>query len=182
VFKPSGPCGSAAGPLLHLRLRSWDEPQAVLGQSNHDSGVAIGHLVDDDLGRCSEDLRDLRRRQAVVLFEPLGHPGGGVLQGTLERAVEADGHDVCGRLDAWRGDAFVRDQVDREFDVHGGFESVAVQFAVPLQGMTIAHVEQGAGLANLQVDRGALDDAVEIHVATEVSRVARARPGGREAG
>src|SRR6185312_2071203 len=59
----------------------------------------------------------------------------------------------------------VGDDVDCDFDVHGGFERVAVHFAVALQRVSVAEVQERAGVADREIDGCTFADLVEVHVA-----------------
>ena len=137
-----------------------------------DACVAIRDLCDLVLGGSTENLGDFGGAEFVVIREPLGHVGGGIAEGVVEGAAVAEGDDGGWAFDARTREMFVGDDVDGELDVHGGFERVAVEFAVTLQGVSIAQVKKRAGVGDGQVDGGAFGDLVEVHVAAVAAGVA----------
>ena len=83
-----------------------------------DAGVAVGYFADTVLGGGAEDLGYFGGGEFVIVGKPVGHVVGGVLEGVVEIAAVAGGHDVSGGFDADGGDALVGDDVDGELDVH----------------------------------------------------------------
>ena len=69
-------------------------------------------------GGGAEDLGYFGGSEFVVLFEPVRHVAGGFPEGVVEAAVEAHGDEVGVSFDAGIADAFVRNDVDCEFNVH----------------------------------------------------------------
>src|SRR5262245_46266092 len=118
----------------------WREP--LLAKLRADSDVSVRHFPDGVFDSAAEDDRDLGRRQAVVLLEPLRHPARRAPHRVLERAAEPYGHQVRRGLDARRRERLRPDQVDRELDLHRRFERVAVQFAVALSRVAVTDEQQ----------------------------------------
>ena len=87
-----------------------------------------------------------------------------------------------GGFDAAAADALAGENVDGELDVHGGLEGVAVEFAVSLEGVAVADVEQGAGVGDGKIDGGAFAVFVEVHVAAVATGVSAAGWGVGGAG
>src|SRR6266702_1925288 len=79
--------------------------EAVLGDFEDDGGVAVGDLADFVFGGGPQHLSNFRRREFVILLEPLGHAGGGGAERVVERAGEPDGNEVRRRFDARAGHA-----------------------------------------------------------------------------
>ena len=82
---------------------------------------------------------------------------------------------MSGRLQPRPRQSLARQHVHGEFHVHRGFQRVAVQLAVTLRRMAVAHIEQSSRHAHRQVNRHAFGHFVEIHVAAEPAGIARSR-------
>ena len=156
-----------------MLFRDGSEPgELCFCDLQHDARVAVGGFADVVLGGNPDELRYFRRREFVVFREPLCHVGRGFFEGVVQRALQTHGNDGVGGFDAAIAEVRVGDDVDRDLDVHGGFKRVTVHFAIALQSMAVAEVQQRTGVADRQVDGRAFTDLVEVHVAAVGAGVA----------
>src|SRR5215471_1801052 len=120
----------------------------------------------------SQNHRHLRWVELVVVFQPAGHHGCGALQGFGQRVGYPDRHKVFVVLGARSAHCFAANQINGELDLHRSLQGVSSQLAIPLRGMTIADIEQRAGLIDRKVQCCVFADLVVVHVAAIVPQIA----------
>ena len=103
------------------------------------------------IGSHTHELSYFGRSQFVIGHKPVGHATRCFAKRIIERPAHAHRHDFVGSLQARSGRALTRDHVHRELDVHSSFESIAIKFAVALQGVCISEIQQCARIGHRKV-------------------------------
>jgi hypothetical protein len=124
--------------------------------------------------RITAGLRDQLVRillaEAVVRDQPADQLDERDPERVRERPRAAGHHQVLGVLEPRPGDRLLLLEVEAERHVHRGLESRAADFAVALQRVPVAEIEERAGMRHRQVHGRPLAHVRNVHVAAEAPR------------